>query len=161
NNSGGMIETTGTTLSDSQQASVVAVLALAAADITNKSGATIQATGPFGPARILVGQAGATGDATVGNARTISGFGLDGVNTNTSGTTTITNSGGITGTGRSGIRVNTASVENDQGGTVSGLNGIFFRDAADPVNNPFSASSVFNDGTITGTGGTAIHFSTG
>src|SRR5262249_6276372 len=122
-------------------------------DITNNSGATIQATGPFGQIGILVGQMGATGPATVHNAGMISGP-EDGINTNITGTTTITNSGSITATTRSGIRVNTASVENDNGGAISGLNGIFFRDSN-------GASSVFNDGTITGTGGTAIHFSGG
>src|SRR5262249_42219672 len=78
------------------------------------------------------------------------------------------NSGAIMATGsvsitaRSGIRVNTATIENDKGGTISGLNGIFFRDP-DTGNPAFAASTVFNDGTISGSGATptAIHFSTG
>jgi FG-GAP-like repeat len=173
NNSGATIETTGTTSTEAAEAAVVAVTAVNAADITNKSGATIAATGQFGQIGILVGGTGATGNATVGNAGTISGA-QDGVNTNTSGTTSITNSGSITATGstsitaRSGVRANTAMVENDKGGIISGLNGIFFRN--DPTaNQVFGPSSVFNDGTITGTGATAgfgttpiaIHFSAG
>jgi len=161
NNSGATIETTGTTAAEAAVAAIVAVEALAAADITNQSGATIAATGQFGQVGVLVGQAGATGNATLHNAGTISGA-LDGVNTNTSGTTTIINSGSITATGsisitsRSGIRVNTATIENDQNGAISGGIGIVFRSGN-------AASTVFNDGTITGTGATptAIQFSTG
>jgi hypothetical protein len=160
NNSGAMIETAGTTAGEAAVAAIAAVEALTA-DITNKSGATIQATGPFGQIGILV-----TGTATVDNAGAISGP-EDGINTNTTEATTITNSGSIAATTRSGIRVNTATVENDNGGTISGLNGVFFRNPA-PA-SVFNASSVFNDGTITGTGSTpgfgatpiAIHFSTG
>jgi hypothetical protein len=175
NNSGAMIETMGTTATGAGEAAIVGVQALTAANITNKSGATIQATGTLGTeVAILVGETDpttgaptATGDATVDNAGTVSGN-FDAINTSTTGTTTITNSGSVTATNRSGIRVDTASIENDKGGTISGLNGIFFRN--DPtVNQVFGASSVFNDGTITGTGATAgfgatpiaIHFSSG
>src|SRR6185312_10540142 len=161
NKSGATIETTGTTAGEAALAAIVAVEALTAADITNQSGATIQATGPFGQIGVLIGTTGATGDATVHNAGTISAA-LDGVNTNTSGTTTITNSGSISitstasVTARSAIRVNTATIENDQNGSISGGIGIVFR-----AGN--AASTVFNDGTITGTGATptAIQFSTG
>ena len=161
NKTGATIETTGTTSAEAAVAAIAAVDALAGADITNQVGATIAATGPFGQVGVLVGQTGATGNATLHNAGTITGA-LDGVNTNTSGTTTITNTGSITAVSaglivsRSGIRVNTASIENDQNGTISGGIGIVFRSGN-------GASTVFNDGTITGTGATstAIQFSIG
>jgi hypothetical protein len=117
--------------------------------ITNNQGATIQGTtgqsiGVFSFSSI---------STMVSNAGTISGT-EDGINTNTSGTTTIINSGTISGASRAGVRVGSASITNTTGGSVSRLTGIFFR-----AGN--GASGITNDGTITGTGGTAIQFSTG
>jgi VCBS repeat protein len=157
NNSGAMIETTGTTSAEAALAAIAAVEALTAADITNKSGATIQATGPLGQVGILVGQAGATGNATVNNAGTISGNG-NAINTNTSGLTTITNTGTISNTTGGGatpgdIRVNVASITNMGTGNIDGADfGIVFR------NSQTTGSTIFNAGTISGTTA-AIQFS--
>jgi uncharacterized protein with beta-barrel porin domain len=66
---------------------------------------------------------------------------------------TVTNLGMISG-GLAGIRASSGSISNDAGGVITGAAGVSFR----PGN---VASSIFNAGTITGTGGTAILFSTG
>jgi hypothetical protein len=89
---------------------------------------------------------------------TIAG-GQDGVNMQAGLSSSITNAGTISGASRSALRLGSnASVVNTAGGTITGLIGIVFRDptlTATPVVN----GSVFNSGTITGTGGTAISFS--
>jgi outer membrane autotransporter protein len=83
---------------------------------------------------------------------------VNGINTNTGGATIITNNaGGVISSTNGGatpgaIRVNTATIANF--GTVTGDLGINFRNGNGP-------STIFNAGTITGSGGTAIHFSTG
>jgi uncharacterized protein with beta-barrel porin domain len=122
------------------------VASLGTLNLTN--GGTIQATG-FQAVGVL---ADGTTTTAVTNTGTISGA-FEGINS-ISATTTIINSGLITGTTDAGIRASTASIENDAGGTISGLTGIFFRANKGP-------SSIFDAGQIIGTGGTAIQFSTG
>ncbi len=123
--------------------------------VTNNASGIIQSSG---------GPSGAVGILTVSGPLTVTNFGqisgdLDGVNSNAGDTATVTNSGTISATTRSAIRLNVGSVINNTGGVISGPAGIVFRLAA---NNPvIASSSVFNDGTITGTAGTAIQFLAG
>jgi len=125
----------------------------ATANITNNVGGVIQGTSTTVPSAGININTGIATAVTVSNFGTISGN-LDGLNTNTTVSSSVTNAGMISGTTRTGIRVNTAAITNT--GTVTGLTGIFFR----PGNG---ASSVFNSGTISGTGinPIAIQFSTG
>ena len=84
----------------------------------------------------------------VTNFGTISGTGL-GASGITGGTVTVTNSGSILGSSSaSAISMTSGTITNNAGGTISGNQGIF----------AFSNTSIFNAGTITGTGGTAITF---
>ena len=77
---------------------------------------------------------------------------------NTSNTTTVDNFGSIVSAGRSGARVGSnASITNESGGSITGVTAIVFRDAGTGLGAPVNGS-VFNAGTITGTGGTAINF---
>ena len=128
-----------------------AIAATTSLDVNN-SGGNITGTGA-GSLGIL--NNGTT--TTVMNTGTISGV-VNGINTNNSGATTITNSGAISNSSTSAtpgaIRANFATITNTGTGMISGVDGIIFRNAAT------TASSITDSGTITGTGGTAIHFST-
>ncbi len=121
-------------------------------NVTNGLGGSITATGASSIA-ILSGSLNITNNA----GATISG-GLDGINQQAGGTATIANTGTISGAGRSALRLgNNASVTNTGTGLITGLIGIVFRDPT-ATNTPVVNGSVFNSGTITGTGGTAINF---
>jgi outer membrane autotransporter protein len=128
------------------------IASLGTTNITNNMGGNILGTGATGSVGII-----ATGPLTLVNSGTVSGS-VNGVNTNTAGSTIITNNaGGIisstNGAATPGaIRTNTATIVNL--GTITGDLGINFRSGNGP-------STIFNGGTITGSGGTAIHFSTG
>ncbi len=128
------------------------VASLGNTNITNNLGGTIQGTGATGSVGIIT-----TAPLTLVNGGTVSGS-VNGVNTNTAGATIITNNaGGFISSANGGatpgaIRANTATITNL--GTITGDLGINFRSGN-------GASTIFNGGTITGSGGTAIHFSTG
>jgi uncharacterized protein with beta-barrel porin domain len=100
----------------------------------------------------------ASGVTVTNNAgATISGA-LDGINMQAGLTSSIANTGTISGAGRSGLRLGSnASVTNTGTGLITGATGIVFRDPT-ATNTPVVNGSVFNSGTITGTGGTAINF---
>ena len=143
NNTGGTIQAT-----DVSGVAVHAQGAVGFANIINNAGATISATNTNGIAI-------ATTTAIINNSGTISGA-LDGVNTQN--TTSLTNTGTITGANRSGVRVGSnASIDNEAGGTITGLTGIVFRDAGAGFGAPTNGT-VFNAGTIVGTLGVAINF---
>lgn len=122
--------------------------------ITGNTGA-ITATGTN-----AIGVAASTMTVTNNAGGTISGD-LDGINQQAgTGPATINNMGTISGAGRTGVRLgNNATVNNISTGTITGVTGIVFRDPT-ASNTPIVNGSVFNSGTITGTGGTAINFST-
>jgi outer membrane autotransporter protein len=128
------------------------IASLGTTNITNNTNGMILGTGATGSVGII-----ATGPLTLVNSGTVSGS-VNGVNTNTAGATIITNNaGGIisstNGAATPGaIRTNTATIVNL--GTITGDLAINFRGGNGP-------STIFNGGTITGSGGTAIHFSTG
>ncbi|HLX18024.1 MAG TPA: autotransporter domain-containing protein [Bradyrhizobium sp.] len=119
--------------------------------VTVSNSGTIQATGTN-----AIGIA-ANGMTVTNNAgATISGT-LDGVNMQAGLTSSIANTGTISG-GRSALRLGSnASVVNTGTGLITGTTGIVFRDPT-ATNTPVVNGSVFNSGTITGTGGTAINF---
>jgi outer membrane autotransporter protein len=120
--------------------------------ITNATGGKILGTGATGSVGIIT-----SGPLTLVNGGTVAGS-VNGINTNTAGATIITNNaGGVISSANGGatpgaIRANTATIANF--GTVTGDLGINFRNGNGP-------STIFNAGTINGSGGTAIHFSTG
>ena len=130
------------------------IAALGTTNITNNVGGQILGTGATGSVGIIVQ---AAGPVTLVNSGNVAGS-VNGINTATSALTTITNNAGgvissVSGGATPGaIRVNTANITN--AGTVTGDIGVMFR-------NGNAASQIFDSGTITGTGGTAIHFSTG
>jgi uncharacterized protein with beta-barrel porin domain len=89
-----------------------------------------------------------TPNLTITNFGTISATGFGGTAI-AGNVVNVTNSGAISGgTASSAISMTSGSVTNNAGGTISGNQGIF----------AFSNTSIFNAGTITGTGGTAITF---
>jgi outer membrane autotransporter protein len=103
-----------------------------------------------------IGVVGSSLNVTNNQGATISG-GLDGINQQAHTGAVINNAGTISGVARSGLRLDSnADVTNT--GTITGLTGIVFRDATG-TNTPVVNGIVFNSGTITGTGGTAINFS--
>jgi outer membrane autotransporter protein len=128
------------------------IASLGTTNVTNNMGGMIQGTGATGSVGII-----SSGPLTLVNSGTVSGS-VNGVNTNTAGATIITNNAGGVISSTSGgatpgaIRTNTATITNL--GTITGDLGINFRSGNGP-------STIFNGGTITGSGGTAIHFSTG
>ena len=147
------------------------IFASTSANITNNAGANITTANGFaifaasvmlnnsgnitGGGASGLGVAGSTLNITNNAGATISG-GLDGVNQQSHIGAVINNAGSISGAARSGLRLDSnATVTNT--GNITGLAGIVFRDATG-TNTPVVNGSVFNSGTITGTGGTAINF---
>jgi outer membrane autotransporter protein len=125
-------------------------------EITNSG--TITATGGSGLQAIAI--ITLTGNITNTATGVISATGTAANNDaiNTSDTTTVDNFGMISSTGRSAVRVDSnASISNEAGGTITGVTGIVFRDVT-ATDTPVVNGSVFNAGTITGTGGVAIDF---
>ena len=163
----GSISSTGVTIFTSGPVNVTN--GVGGAISTNGGAAAIFATGNTA-AVVNSGSITATGAGTIGIAATgltitnntgatISG-GLDGINQQASAATSITNTGTVSGAGRSGVRLGSnATVTNTGLGLITGATGIVFRDPT-ATNTPVVNGSVFNSGTITGTGGTAINFAT-
>jgi uncharacterized protein with beta-barrel porin domain len=148
----GSITVTSNTGSISSTNPVTATITGSNVNVTNGASGSITATGANSIA-ILSGSLNITNNA----GALISGAN-DGVNQQAGGTATIANTGTISGAGRSGLRLgNNASVTNTGTGLITGLTGIAFRDPT-ATNTPVVNGSVFNSGTITGTGGTAINF---
>ena len=132
--------------------------AIVADDVEITNSGTISATGASGLQAIAI--VTLTGNITNAASGTISAAGTAANNDaiNAADTTTIDNSGMISSTGRSGVRVGgNTTIINEAGGTIIGVTGIVFRDATG-MNVPVVNGSVFNAGTITGTGGVAINF---
>ena len=84
------------------------------------------------------------------NAGTISGTGL-GASALSGGIVSATNSGSILSVSFAAISMSTGIITNNAGGVISGDSGI----------DTFGTTSIFNAGTITGAGGTAISFFSG
>jgi autotransporter-associated beta strand protein len=148
--SSGAITVTSNTGTISSTNPGIATIAGGTATVVNSG--SITATGA-GSVAIVANGLNITNNA----GATISGAN-DGVNQQAGGTATIANTGTISGAGRTGLRLGSnASVTNTGTGVITGLTGIGFRDPLG-VNTPVVNGSVFNSGTITGTGGTAINF---
>jgi outer membrane autotransporter protein len=119
---------------------------------------TITATGVSGLQVIAISSNTANTTNTVSGTISTTGTASNNDAINTFDTTTVDNSGVISSTGRSAVRVGSnASITNEAGGTITGMTAIVFRDAGVGLGAPVNGS-VFNAGTITGTGGTAINF---
>ncbi|WP_426420275.1 autotransporter outer membrane beta-barrel domain-containing protein [Bradyrhizobium genosp. A] len=95
--------------------------------------------------------------AIISNSGTIAATGTNSFETtgiNVLGSLTISSNTGLISGASNAIVANTATITNNAGGTIAGGTGIFLF----PGHGP---SDIFNAGTITGSGGTAIQFSTG
>jgi autotransporter-associated beta strand protein len=132
--------------------------ALVATDVSITNSGTIAATGGSGLQAIAIISTTATITNDASGVISATGSAANNDAINTSDTTSIDNAGLISSAGRSAIRVDSnASIINESGGTIIGVTGIVFRDAT-AMNVPVVNGTVFNAGTITGTGGTAINF---
>ena len=133
-------------------------LGIVANDVEITNSGTITASGGSGLQAIAIFTL--TGNITNDVSGVISATGTAANNDaiNTADITTVDNFGLISSAGRSGIRAGgNATIINETGGTITGVTGIQIRDAGDGFGAPVN-SSVFNAGTITGTGGVAINF---
>jgi len=125
-------------------------------EITNSG--SITATGGSGFQAIAIVTLTGNITNTASGIISATGTGTNNDAINTADTTTVDNFGMIASTGRSGVRAGgNATIINETGGTITGVTGIVIRDAGDGFGAPGN-SSVFNAGTITGTGGVAINF---
>jgi uncharacterized protein with beta-barrel porin domain len=150
--SGSIINSSGSITAVTGTATQTEAIFASLTTVTVSNSGTIQATGANS---IGIAANGVTITNSAG--ATISGA-LDGVNMQAGATSSIANTGTISGAGRSGLRLGSnASVTNTGNGLITGLTGIVFRDPT-ATNTPVVNGSVFNSGTITGTGGTAINF---
>lgn len=120
----------------------------AAATVVNSGNITASGAGGIGVV--------ANGLTVTNNSGAMISGAQDGVNQQVGGATSVMNAGTIIGTTRSAVRLGSnASVTNT--GMISGATGIVYRDPTG-TGVPVVNGSVFNSGTITGTGGTAINF---